>query len=222
MERSPHDGGQNAALCGTAATHYALYMIGPQNQIETCIQKCIWPIFCDNWFIAAAIFSVTIGRQFLNMLPSPCIYRCIGGRFPISRLKCYPASVITLLPRQRTLLNVNDEYIGLSGGFQKLPASWNNFNDAVCSPPRLCKFSFWGTKIILHVYHQQRSMFWVNNFCEISIFRIIISVTFFRLLHIHDKHSSLLKIRSHTGEHAVEIRRYHYLQKRPKTQAADR
>lgn len=146
MERSPHDGGQNAALCGTAATHYALYMIGPQNQIETCIQKCIWPIFCDNWFIAAAIFSVTIGRQFLNMLPSPCIYRCIGGRFPISRLKCYPASVITLLPRQRTLLNVNDEYIGLSGGFQKLPASWNNFNDAVCSPPRLCKFSFWGTK----------------------------------------------------------------------------
>lgn len=112
MERSPHDGGQNAALCGTAATHYALYMIGPQNQIETCIQKCIWPIFCDNWFIAAAIFSVTIGRQFLNMLPSPCIYRCIGGRFPISRLKCYPASVITLLPRQRTLLNVNDEYIG--------------------------------------------------------------------------------------------------------------
>ena len=114
MERSPHDGGQNAALCGTAATHYALYMIGPQNQIETCIQKCIWPIFCDNWFIAAAIFSVTIGRQFLNMLPSPCIYRCIGGRFPISRLKCYPASVITLLPRQRTLLNVNDEYIGLS------------------------------------------------------------------------------------------------------------
>lgn len=91
MERSPHDGGQNAALCGTAATHYALYMIGPQNQIETCIQKCIWPIFCDNWFIAASIFSVTIGRQFLNMLPSPCIYRCIGGRFPISRLKCYPA-----------------------------------------------------------------------------------------------------------------------------------
>lgn len=88
MERSPHDGGQNAALCGTAATHYALYMIGPQNQIETCIQKCIWPIFCDNWFIAASIFSVTIGRQFLNMLPSPCIYRCIGGRFPISRLKC--------------------------------------------------------------------------------------------------------------------------------------
>ena len=134
MERSPHDGGQNAALCGTAATHYALYMIGPQNQIETCIQKCIWPIFCDNWFIAASIFSVTIGRQFLNMLPSPCIYRCIGGRFPISRLKCYPASVITLLPRQRTLLNVNDEYIGLSGGFQKLPASWNNFNDAAARP----------------------------------------------------------------------------------------
>lgn len=51
---------------------------------------------------------------------------------------------------------------------------------------------------------------------------IIISVTFFRLLHIHDNHSSLLKIRSHTGEHAVEIRRYHYLQKRPKTQAADK